>query len=158
LGSSPSPSAAGTPGSHKALAGYSGTPLPKKLGIKEDARVSLIGAPDGFERTLDRLPDGVTVSSRVGRGVDVIVFFARTRADLARRAERLSRALDPAGGLWIAWPKGSSALETDLTENVVRDVVLDESLVDNKVCAIDEDWSGLRFVVRKDRRAAWPPD
>lgn len=87
----------------------------------------------------------------------MIVFFTRTRADLARRVDRLSRALGPAGGFWIAWPKGSSAIETDLTENIVRDVVLDERLVDNKVCAIDEDWSGLRFVVRKDKRGTWPP-
>jgi hypothetical protein len=120
----------------------------------------LIGAPKGFDRTLGKLPEGVTVSTRAGRGVDVIVFFTRKRAELTRRFDQLSRALDPAGGLWIAWPKGSSSIETDLTENVVMDVGLprlDRSLVDNKVCAIDEDWSGLRFVVRKDKRAGWPP-
>jgi hypothetical protein len=101
----------------------------------------------------------VKVGSRARRGLDVIVFFTRKRAELDRRFDALARALDPAGGLWIAWPKGSSDLETDLTENLVRDVGLprfDRSLVDNKVCAIDEDWSGLRFVVRKERRAGWP--
>jgi hypothetical protein len=102
----------------------------------------------------------VKVSTRAGRGADVIVFFTRKRAELERRLDTLAQALDPAGGLWIAWPKGSSALETDLTENTVRDVGLprfDRSLVDNKVCAIDDDWSGLRLVVRKDKRAGWPP-
>jgi hypothetical protein len=102
----------------------------------------------------------VTLSTRAGRGLDVIVFFTTRRSDLTRRFDKLARALDPAGGLWIAWPKGSSAIQTDLTENVVMDVGLPRlgrSLVDNKVCAIDEDWSGLRFVVRRERRAGWPP-
>jgi hypothetical protein len=116
----------------------------------------LIGAPKGFEGTLRPLPDGVQLASRVRRRLDVIVFFTRKRAELARRFDSLSRALDPAGGLWIAWPKGSSPIETDLTETVVRDVVLDDRLVDNKVCAIDQDWSGLRFVVRTEKRAGWP--
>lgn len=99
------------------------------------------------------------VSTLAGRGIDVIVFFTRKRAELERRLDTLARALDPSGGLWIAWPKRSSALETDLTENLVRDLALprlDRSLVDNKVCAIDDDWSGLRFVVRQDKRADWP--
>jgi hypothetical protein len=141
-------------------AGYSGTPLPKKLGIADDSRLALIDAPKGFERTLGKLPRGVKVSTRTARGLDVIVFFATRRSDLARRFDGLARSLDPAGGLWIAWPKGSSSLATDLTGNVVMEVGLDRldrSLVDNKVCAIDEDWSGLRFVVRKDRREGWPP-
>jgi hypothetical protein len=99
----------------------------------------------------------VTVSTRAGRGLDVIVFFTRKRSELARRFDKLSRALDPAGGLWIAWPKATSSLETDLTQNVAMDVGLAGDLVDNKVCAIDDDWSGLRFVVRKEKRAGWPP-
>lgn len=101
------------------------------------------------------------MSTRLRRGVDVIVFFTRKRAELDRRFDKLAQALDPAGGLWIAWPKGSSDLETDLNENIVRDVGLPRlgrSLVDNKVCAIDDDWSGLRFVVRKEQRAGWPPE
>jgi hypothetical protein len=138
------------------VAGYSATPLPRKLGIKEGARVALIGAPDGFDRTLGRLPDGVSIESRVRRPLDVIVFFTTSRAELVRRFDRLSRTLDPAGGLWVAWPKRTSALDTDLSQNVVMEVCLAGSLVDNKVCAIDEDWSGLRFVVRKEKRAAWP--
>lgn len=121
--------------------------------------MAVIGAPDGFERTLAPLPDDVSVRSHLRGTFDVIVFFTRKRADLNRRLDKLARALDPAGGLWIAWPKGSSALETNLTENTVRDVGLppfNRSLVDNKVCAIDDDWSGLRFVVRQDKRADWP--
>jgi hypothetical protein len=109
---------------------------------------------------LGKLPGGVKVSTRAARGLDVIVFFTKRHSDLARRFDRLARSLDPAGGLWIAWPKGSSSLMTDLTGNVVMEFGLDRldrSLVDNKVCAIDEDWSGLRFVVRKDRREGWPP-
>jgi hypothetical protein len=120
----------------------------------------LIGAPKGFGRTLGELPEGVQVITRSGRGLDVIVFFTRRRAEVERRFDGLVRALDTAGCLWIAWPKGSSNLQTDLTENILREVGLprlDRSLVDNKVCAIDEDWSGLRFVVRKEKRAGWPP-
>jgi hypothetical protein len=141
-------------------AGYSGTPLPKKLGIKEGSRLALIGAPTGFDRTLGKLPEGVTVSTRAGRGLDVIVFFTTKRSELARRFDRLAQALDPAGALWVAWPKGSSPIETELSEGAVMEFGLGRlgrSLVDNKVCAIDEDWSGLRFVVRKDKRAGWPP-
>jgi hypothetical protein len=134
------------------VAGYSGTPLPKKLGIRPGARLGLIGAPDGFEATLGSLPDGVRVRG-VARGpLDVIVAFFVERAALARRFGGLAGALDPAGGLWIAWPKRASGVTTDLTENAVREVGLSSGLVDNKVCAVDEVWSGLRFVYRlRDR-------
>ena len=139
------------------MAGYSGTPLPRKLGIKEESRVALVDAPQGFRSTLGPLPDGATVQSRLGRGLDVIVFFTTSRGALAKRFERLARSLDPAGGLWIAWPKKSSGVETDLDQSVVMEIGLATPLVDNKVCAIDETWSGLRFVVRKENRAGWPP-
>jgi hypothetical protein len=129
-------------------AGYSGTPLPKKLGIRPGARLGLIGAPDGFETTLGSLPDGVRVVS-VARGpLDVIMGFFVERRALDRRFSVLARALDPAGGLWIVWPKRASGVATDLTENGVREVGLAAGLVDNKVCAVDEVWSGLRFVYR----------
>ena len=107
------------------MAGYSGTPLPKKLGIKDGSRVALIGAPEGFDRTLGALPKGVAVSTRARRGLDVIVFFTKKRVR-ARPPLRqaVAQALDPAGGLWIAWPKGSSSIDTDLTENVVMEVGL----------------------------------
>jgi hypothetical protein len=141
------------------VAGYSGTPLPKKLGIREGAKVALVDPPQGFERsTLGALPDGARVVSRLSAPLDVIVLFTTRRADLERRFGRLARALDPAGGLWIAWPKKASGAETDLDQAAVMEVGLATGLVDNKVCAVDETWSGLRFVVRKENRAAWPRD
>ena len=132
------------------MAGYSGTPLPRKLGIKPGHRVLLAGAPDGFE--LQELPDGVTVRTRASGEADVILAFHTRRAELARRMPALRERMDPAAGLWIAWPKRASRVETDLTEDVVRDLALANTLVDNKVCAIDETWSGLRLVIRlRDR-------
>jgi hypothetical protein len=133
-------------------AGYSGTPLVRKLGIKSGARLGLLGAPAGFDETLGELPPGVGVR-RLRRGpLDVIVSFHTRRGELERTFGRLRDALDHTGGLWIAWPKRTSGVETDLTENVVRELGLAAGLVDNKVCAIDEVWSGLRFVYRlKDR-------
>jgi hypothetical protein len=132
-------------------AGYSGTPLPKKLGIKPGHRVMLLGAPDAF--ALDGLPDGVKVM-RAARGqADVIVSFHVERAELARRMPALRRAMVSNAGLWIAWPKRASKVPTDLTEDVVRELALANALVDNKVAAIDEVWSGLRLVIRvRDRR------
>lgn len=131
-----------------ATAGYSGTPLAKKLGIKSGHRLAFPAAPEGFRALLGDLPDGVQVKSRATGPLDVIVFFTTRRADLERRLPPLRRAMDPAAGLWVAWPKGSSGVDTDLTGNVAREVGLAAKLVDNKVCAIDETWSGLRFVIR----------
>ena len=133
-------------------AGYSGTPLPKKLGIKEGAAVAVLNAPADFAETLGDLPHGVTVCARLRGSLDVIVFFTVRRGDLERRIERLKAALDPAGRLWIAWPKRASKVETDMTEDVVRDVALPLGLVDNKVAAVDETWSGLQLVIRKELR------
>jgi hypothetical protein len=133
------------------MAGYSGTPLPKKLGIAPGARLRFVAAPDEFAAALGPLPAGVQFAPR--GPADVVVFFTDRRSDLARRFTVLARGLDRAGGLWIAWPKKSSGVPTDLDENVVRDIGLSAGLVDNKVCAIDEKWSGLRFVIRRaDRR------
>jgi hypothetical protein len=134
------------------VVGYSGTPLARKLGIRDGHRVGLASAPEGFEGLLDPLPDGVDIRRRVRGPLDVIVYFARRRAELERRFDALSGALDPAGGLWIGWPKRSSALATDLTEGAVREVALAHGLVDNKVCAIDETWSALRLVYRLSDR------
>jgi hypothetical protein len=134
------------------VAGYSGTPLTKKLGIKEGHRVAFPAAPDGFRGLLGELPGNVAVKSRASGPLDVIVFFTKRRAELERRLPALRRAMDPAAGLWIAWPKGSSGVETDMTEDIARELGLANRLVDNKVCAIDETWSGLRLVIRlKDR-------
>jgi hypothetical protein len=131
-------------------AGYSGTPLPRKLGIKQGHRVLLDRAPTGFD--LGPLPD-VDVHRRAGAApYDVIVGFTPDHRTLSRRFPRLARRLVTNGGLWIAWPKRSSGVATDLDENIVRDFGLATGLVDNKVCAVDETWSGLRFVVRlRDR-------
>jgi hypothetical protein len=136
--------------------GYSGTPLPQKLGIKPGHAVALVGAPEQFESvTLGRLPDGVMVSAQARGALDVIVFFTRRRSELARRVKRLADLVAPDGTVWIAWPKQSSKLDTDITEDTIRDVALPLGLVDNKVCAIDETWSGLRLVIRRENRAAW---
>ena len=133
-------------------AGYSGTPLARKLGIKPGSRVAILGGPDGLERTLE-LPAGAVVRRQARGPLDVIVAFFDRRAELERRLEKLKALAEPAGGLWIAWPKRSSGVETDMTEGVVRELGLGAGLVDNKVCAIDETWSGLRLVYRlRDRR------
>ena len=134
------------------MAGYSGTPLPKKLGIKPGQRVALLHAPEGFDSVLGELPDGVAVRRSARGPLDVIVSFSDSKRELRRRFATLARALDPAGGLWIAWPKRAAGIPTDLDGNVVREVGLAHGLVDNKVCAIDETWSGLRFVVRVEDR------
>ena len=133
-----------------APAGYSGTPLPKKLGIKPGHRLMLLAAPEEF--TLGDLPEDVTVSRRARGKADVIVSFHTDRADLARRMPTLRNAMEPAAGLWIAWPKRASKVPTDLTEDVVRELALANVLVDTKVAALDEKWSGLRLVIRlRDR-------
>ena len=135
------------------MAGYSATPLVQKLGIKAHARVALLNPPTDFEQTLGKLPEGVQLQKHVrGEALDVIVFFTASRRELEKRFADLAGRLSPAGGLWISWPKKASGLATDLTENVVREVGLQAGLVDNKICAVDEVWSGLRFVIRlKDR-------
>ena len=128
--------------------GYSGTPLPRKLGIKPGARVGLIGAPHDFDAVLGDLPPGVTVLRRARGRLDVLVLFVQKASELERRLPALKQALDQAGGLWVAWPKRSSGVATDLSERTVRELGLAAGLVDNKVCAIDATWSGLRFVYR----------
>jgi hypothetical protein len=127
-------------------AGYSGTPLPKKLGIKPGHRVLLLGAPEGFAL------EGVKAVRSLRGPADVIVSFHLERRDLERRMPALRKAMVPNAGLWIAWPKRASKVPTDLTEDVVRELALANVLVDNKVAAIDEVWSGLRLVIRvRDR-------
>jgi hypothetical protein len=139
------------------VVGYSGTPLATKLGIKEGARVVMLYAPEGFAH---ELPPGVRVSRRARGSPDVAMAFFVQLATLERRLTTLRSIVFPAGGLWIAWPKRSSRVETDLTDTVIRDLVLPTGLVDNKVCAIDGTWSALRFVWRLEHRgggATHPP-
>jgi hypothetical protein len=134
---------------HRGDAGYSGTPLPRKLGIKPGSRLLVLGAPEGFEaETLGALPDGVSVARRARGRADVIVAFFDRRGDLARRMPALRERMEPAARLWIAWPKRASGVPTDLTEDVVRALALENRLVDNKVAAIDATWSGLQLVIR----------
>ena len=134
-------------------AGYSGTPLPQKLGIKAGHRVLLLGAPEGFEAdVLGPLPDGVKVARSLRGEADVIVSFHVRRGELERRLPRLRAAMKPASGLWIAWPKKASKVPTDITENVVREIALPTGLVDTKVAAVDAVWSGLRLVIRVENR------
>jgi hypothetical protein len=145
---------AGSAAGARAGAGYSGTPLVSKLGVKPGTLVGLLGAPEGFGRTMGDPPEGVAVRRRLGgRPFDVIVAFYTRRSELERRLPALTRALDPAGGLWIAWPKRASGVATDVTEDAVRALGLAAGLVDNKICAIDQVWSGLRFVYRLRDRA-----
>jgi len=129
---------------------YSGTPLPRKLGIREGSRVLLVSLPPGF--TLGPLPPGAEVLRRAGGTLDVVVLFATRRSELERRFAALAGALDPAGRLWVAWPKKAAKVETDLTFDVVQEAGLSAGLVDNKSASLDQVFQGLQFVHRlKDR-------
>ena len=134
------------------MAGYSGTPLPQKLGIKAGHRLILLGTPEGFDATLGELPENVTVRTTARGTADVIVLFTAQRALLEARIDTLGASIFSDGAVWVAWPKKASKVPTDMTEDVVREVCLPRGLVDNKVCAIDETWSGLRVVHRVERR------
>jgi len=146
------------------VAGYSGTPLAKKLGIGDGDRVALLGAPGTVREALEPLPAGVAVATaaRGRRAFDVVLSFHDRRSQLEARIPRLLEVLDVDGGLWMAWPKRASGVPTDLTEDVQREIWLPLGLVDTKVCAIDEVWSGLRLCWRRElrddvRSGAWTP-
>ena len=134
-------------------AGYSRRTLAEKLGIKPGIRVVALGAPPTYAALLGRLPEGATLAARLPASSDFIHRFARRRRDLADLG-RLARALSDQGTLWISWPKQASGVETDLNENVVRELGLKQGLVDVKVCAIDDVWSGLKFVRRVANRSS----
>jgi hypothetical protein len=139
------------------MAGYSGTPLVQKIGIKAGHRLVLRNHPASFLRDLGKLPDGVTQSGRLAGKANVVVFFADRLAALENDFSALARTMEADGMLWVAWPKRASGLPTDLTEDIVRRVALERGLVDVKVCAIDDTWSGLKLVIRlKDRPAKKP--
>lgn len=126
------------------MARHAGTPLAKRLGIAEGANLAIVSAPSGFRDDLD-LPDGVRVRTAARGRVDVLVFFATRRAELVRRFPAMTRAIDADGGLWIAWPRRTSGVATDLSEGPVREIGLANGLVEHTACTIDEQWSGLRF-------------
>ena len=134
-----------------ATAGYSATPLVKKLGFKPGMTAAFLDAPDWLEALLGEL-DGVTVKRALRGRADIVLCFVTARRDLERRAARLREAIAPDGMVWICWPKRASKVATDMTEDVVREVLLPTGLVDNKVAAVDETWSGLKLVVRKELR------
>jgi hypothetical protein len=132
------------------VAGYSGTPLAQKLGVKDGQVVVQLGGPD------DLLP-AVAVRRRLPKSADVVLFFTTERIALERRLPALRAAIEPAAALWVCWPKRASKVPTDITEDVIREVVLPTGLVDVKVCAVDEVWSGLKVVVRKELRSRPQP-
>jgi DUF3052 family protein len=136
-------------------AGYSGTPLARKLGIGEDDEVVVIGAADGFTDRLAReLADEAVVHTELTDAplFDVIVTFVTWRAELEAELDRLRAAMAPACGLWVCWPKRAAKVPTDMSDNVIREIALPTGLVDNKVCAIDQTWSALRLVIRRELR------
>ena len=136
------------------MAGYSGTPLPQKLGIHSGCSVALLNPPEAFSETLGALPEGVTLHTGMPRQGEpaVILWFVSRRGDFERRLDSVRKRMAPATGLWVAWPKKASGVPTDMTENAIREVSLPTGLVDNKVCALDEIWSGLRLVIRLEHR------
>ncbi len=134
------------------MAGYSGTPLPKKLGIKVGSVVALLGAPKGFEATLGRLPEGAALRQDARKPANVLLLFVRSRAELGRRFAAAARAMGDPGALWIVWPKKASGLAADLGANEVRAFGLAAGLVDYKIAAVDATWSGLCFARRNNKR------
>ena len=134
------------------MAGYSGTPLPRKLGIEPDGRFATKHAPEGFVDTLGDLPPGAEWRRQVRSGLDVVIGFYTSRAVMVREWAQLTAAVAPHGTVWIAWPKRASKVATDITEDVLRAEFLPTGWVDNKVCAIDDTWSGLRFALRRELR------
>src|SRR5574341_1468631 len=134
-------------------AGYSQRSLVEKLGIKAGMRIAILNAPRGYRTTLGKLPSGVTVASTARGALPFIQFFTVDRALFERQLPALLRALAPDGALWVSWPKKASKVPTDITEDVIRAVALPLHLVDVKVCAVDETWSGLKLVIRKEHRA-----
>lgn len=133
-------------------AGYSGTPLARKLGIKDGSRVLLVNAPSNYRKLLAPLPAGVRFESRAAELIDLAHVFVTQRADLARQLPVLRKQLGPEAALWISWPKKASRVPTTVTEDVIRELALPLGFVDIKVCAVDECWSGLKLVVRKTLR------
>jgi hypothetical protein len=134
------------------LAGYSGTPLARKLGIRTGDAVAVVGAPAGW--SIPELPDAVAVRTRTRGAPDVIIAFFTRCSDLERRLPALVDATSAEASLWIAWPRKAAGHVSDITENGLRELILPSGLVDTKVAALDEDWSGLRFVWRKELRKA----
>jgi hypothetical protein len=133
-------------------AGYSGSPLSKKLGIKGGFAVATVNAPDDFERLLEPIPASVTIIDKPKKDIDLIHFFTNSRDELARGLAKYKDLIRQNGTIWVSWYKKAAKLPTEITEDVVRDVALPLGLVDIKVCAVDEKWSGLKLVIRRENR------
>lgn len=138
------------------MAGYSGTPLVKKLGIKPGFNIAFVNAPRGYQNELE-LPTDVNINTRSGKPLDFAQLFVKSEKELKTRFSEYANRLNPSGILWVSWPKKSSGVSTDLSDNVVRAIGLAAGLVDVKVCAVDEVWSGLKFVFRLKDRANVDP-
>jgi len=134
------------------MAGYSGTPLAQKLGIKPGSKVLLVDAPEAYRSLLDPLPDGVQFGSRLTGSTDIVQVFTTSRARLQELLEKYRAGLKPDGMVWVSWPKKAAKVPTDVTEDTIREVALPLGFVDVKVCAVNETWSGLKLVVRKELR------
>ena len=138
------------------MVGYSGTPLVKKLGIKPGFNIVFVNAPSDYAKELD-LPAGVSPNSRSGKPLDFAQLFVRSEKELTKKFSHYAKRLNPSGMLWVSWPKKSSGVSTDLSENIVRDIGLAAGLVDVKICAVNQVWSGLKFVFRLKDRAKVKP-
>lgn len=134
------------------MAGYSKTPLAEKLGIKPGTKVAVLAVPAGYQRWLAPLPAGVSFTNKADPGSSFVHLFVTERKRLEKELKRLRKLLDDAGVLWISWPKKASGVTTDITEDVIRDVCLPLGFVDIKVCAVDETWSGLKLMIRRENR------
>ena len=134
------------------MAGYSGTPLAHKLGIKEGSEVLPVGAPAGYRKLLAPLPPQVRFATRLTTATDIVHLFTKRRSELSKSLSRWYGRMRPDGSTWVSWPKKTSGVATDITEDVIRTVALPIGLVDVKVCAVDDTWSGLKLVIRKENR------
>ncbi|MGA8809552.1 MAG: DUF3052 domain-containing protein [Thermoanaerobaculia bacterium] len=134
------------------MAGYSGTPLAKKLGINPSSKVFADGAPSDYASLLAPLPDGVTFVKKLTNDVDVVHLFTKSASDLDAKLRKWRDAIRTDAAIWISWPKKASKVPTDITEDVIREVALPMGFVDVKVCAVDDTWSGLKLVIRKEQR------
>ena len=134
------------------MAGYSGTPLVRKLGVRPNEYLIALNAPEHYARLLEDLPEGVKLTKRLTAGARFVHLFVKERVELVTRLRELRRQLDDAGTLWISWPKKAAKVPTDITEDVIRAEALPLGFVDVKVCAVDETWSGLKLMIRRENR------
>ena len=134
------------------MAGYSGTPLPQKLGIKPATNVIALNAPANYRKLLGKIPSDVTFVHRIGAQNSFVHLFTSKRSELAKHLKLLRKKIADDGVVWVSWPKKSSGVPTDVTEDVIRDVALPIGFVDIKVCAVDDTWSGLKLMIRRENR------